>query len=212
MTALQRIAATYLVPVVMLDDAVRAIDTARALLAGGVDVMEITLRTAAGLDAIEAVSRQCPDMLVGVGTVLSQEACREAIARGARFIVSPGYDDAIVEYCLANGVDVLPGCVTPTEIMRAIQAGLRVVKFFPATVYGGIKAIKALGAPFGGMKFVPTGGVGLANLTDYVVPEVFAVGGGWLCERAAIRNGAYDEITRQCAESVKIVSTLRGRS
>lgn len=210
MTIMERIHATYLVPVVVMDDAARAVDTARALLAGGVDVMEITLRTPAGLDAIEAVAKNVPEMLVGAGTVLSLDKCRQAVQRGAKFIVSPGYDPGIVDWCVANGVDVLPGCVTPTEITAAMNAGLSVVKFFPASVYGGLKAIKALSGPFQGIRFVPTGGVGPANLAEFVTPAVFAVGGGWLCEKGAINSGDWAAITEACRQSVAVVREQQG--
>lgn len=209
MTIKDRIHATYLVPVVVMDDAARAVDTAKALLAGGVDVMEITLRTAAGLDAIEAVAKGCPEMLVGAGTVLSLEKCKQAVERGAKFIVSPGYDPAIVTWCVAKGVEILPGCVTPTEITAAMNEGLDVVKFFPASVYGGLKALKALSGPFQSVKFVPTGGVGLANLAEFVTPAVFAVGGGWLCEKDAIHGGDWSAITEICKKSVEIVKENR---
>lgn len=205
----KRIAAAYLVPVVLMDDVSRAADTARALLAGGVDIMEITLRTDAGLASIETVTKQCPDILVGGGTVLSLEHCKEAIRRGARFIVSPGYDPGIVEYCLSAGVDVFPGCVTPTEITRALAAGLRVLKFFPASVYGGAKAIRALAGPFPQVSFIPTGGVDQSNLADYIIPQVFAVGGGWLCDRKTINAGDYRALTAACEQSVRLVRERR---
>jgi 2-dehydro-3-deoxyphosphogluconate aldolase/(4S)-4-hydroxy-2-oxoglutarate aldolase len=134
---LKRIGDTYLIPVVVMDDAERSPDTAKALAAGGVDIMEITLRTEAGLASIEKTAGACPDMVVGAGTVLDLEQCREALARGAQFIVSPGYDPDIVEYCLEHNTAVFPGCVTPTEITAALKAGLNTVKFFPANVYGG---------------------------------------------------------------------------
>jgi 2-dehydro-3-deoxyphosphogluconate aldolase/(4S)-4-hydroxy-2-oxoglutarate aldolase len=205
----ERIGKTYLVPVVVMDDAGRAVDTARAMLAGGVDIMEITLRTDAGLDSIEAAARGCPEVLVGGGTVLSLDRCKEAIRRGARFIVSPGYDPEIVDYCVANNIDVFPGCVTPTEITSALKKGLRVLKFFPASVYGGIKAIKALSGPFPYVTFIPTGGVDLTNLADYITPSVFAIGGGWLCDRKAINAGDYNTITAICEQSVKIIKERR---
>lgn len=205
----KRIGAAYLVPVVVMDDTSRAVDTAKAMLAGGVDVMEITLRTEAGLASIEAVAKDCPGVLVGGGTVLSLDHCKEAVRRGARFIVSPGYDPVIVEYCLSGGIDVFPGCVTPTEITAALKAGLRVLKFFPASVYGGIKAIKALSGPFPHVFFIPTGGVDLSNLGDYITPAVFAVGGGWLCDRKAVNAGDYQAVTAACEQSVKLVKERR---
>ncbi|MDR2110361.1 MAG: bifunctional 4-hydroxy-2-oxoglutarate aldolase/2-dehydro-3-deoxy-phosphogluconate aldolase [Spirochaetaceae bacterium] len=209
MTVKERIGTGYLIPVVVIDDAARAVDTAKALLAGGVDIMEITLRTEAGLRAIEMVTRNCPDILVGGGTVLSPDKCREAVSRGAAFIVSPGFDPEIVEFCLKNKVAVYPGCVTPTEITAALKAGLETVKFFPANVYGGIQAIKALSGPFPQIKFIPTGGVDLGNLAEYMVPQVFAVGGGWLCDRKALNAGNYEAITRTCARSVELVKQAR---
>lgn len=209
MTVMGRIHETFLVPVVVMDEASRAADTARALLAGGVDVMEITLRTAAGLDAIERAGRECPEMLVGAGTVLTLEQCRQAVERGAKFIVSPGFDQEIVDWCVASDIPVLPGCVTPTEITAAMKTGLSVVKFFPANVYGGIKAVKALAGPFPGVRFVPTGGVGAANLKEFVHPAVFAVGGGWLCDKAAVNKGDYEAVTRTCQEAVAIVSETK---
>ena len=209
MTVMEQIHKTYLVPVVVMENADKAVDTAKALVKGGVDVMEITLRTSAGLDAIENVAKGCPDILVGAGTVLSLEQCKEAVSRGAKFIVSPGYDPEIVAWCQANGVDVLPGCVTPTEITTARNAGLRVLKFFPASVYGGLKAIKALSGPFPDMKFVPTGGVGLENLDQFIHPAIFAVGGGWLCEKKAIQEENWEAITQVCLQSRKIVQDKR---
>lgn len=209
MTVMEQIHKTYLVPVVVMENADKAVDTAKALASGGVDVMEITLRTGAGLDAIENVAKGCPDTLVGAGTVLSLEQCREAVSRGAKFIVSPGYDPEVVAWCQANRIDVLPGCVTPSEITTARNTGLRVVKFFPASVYGGLKAIKALSGPFPDMKFVPTGGVGLENLDQFVTPEVFAIGGGWLCEKKAIQEENWEAIRQICLQSQKIVQDKR---
>jgi 2-dehydro-3-deoxyphosphogluconate aldolase/(4S)-4-hydroxy-2-oxoglutarate aldolase len=195
-----------LVPVVVIDDAADAEPAAAALAAGGVPIMEITLRTDAGLDAIAAAagSRGADGVLIGAGTVLSLAQAQEAVRRGARFVVSPGFDRELVSWCLAEGVAVLPGCVTPTEITAAIAMGLDVLKFFPANIYGGIKAIKALSGPFPDIRFIPTGGVDLSNLAEYRIPEILAVGGGWLCPRAAIREGRFDAITEACAASVKV--------
>ena len=140
--SLNRFRSTGVVPVVVLDDAKDAIPTARALLAGGVDVMEITFRTAAAADSIKAVSENCPDMLVGAGTVVTLDQCKQALECGAKFIVSPGFDPEVVSWCVERNVPITPGCVTPTEIMAAMKLGLNVVKFFPAGVYGGLKAMK----------------------------------------------------------------------
>lgn len=210
MNELQRIEAAGVVPVVVLDRADDAVPTARALLAGGVDVMEITFRTAAAAESIRAVAEACPEMLVGAGTVITLEQCRQAVACGAKFIVAPGFDEEVVRWCIEHGVAVTPGCVTPTEIMAAMKLGLRVVKFFPAGVYGGLKALKALAAPFGGVRFIPTGGVDAHNLSEFLsAPFVHAVGGSWLCPRAAVASGEYEQITALCREAEAIVREVR---
>ena len=159
MNSLERLRNAAVVPVVVLENADDAVPTAQALLARGVDVMEITFRTDAAADSIAAVSRQCPDMLVGAGTVITLEQCKKAVEMGAGFIVSPGFSEEVVDWCVRHDVAVTPGCVTPTEIMSAMSHGLQVVKFFPANVYGGLDAMKALSGPFGGIRFIPTGGV-----------------------------------------------------
>ena len=209
--SLNRFRSTGVVPVVVLDDAKDAIPTARALLTGGVDVMEITFRTAAAADSIKAVSENCPDMLVGAGTVVTLDQCKQALECGAKFIVSPGFDPEVVSWCAERNVPVTPGCVTPTEIMAAMKLGLNVVKFFPAGVYGGLKAMKSLSAPFGGVKFIPTGGVDAKNLKEYLeAPFVHAVGGSWLCPKKEIAVGNFDAITALCREASEIVKEVRG--
>lgn len=202
---------TGIVPVVVLDDAKDAVPTAKALLTGGVDVMEITFRTAAAADSIKAVSENCPDMLVGAGTVVTLDQCKQALECGAKFIVSPGFDPEVVSWCVERNVPITPGCVTPTEIMAAMKLGLNVVKFFPAGVYGGRKAMKSLSAPFGGVKFIPTGGVDAKNLKEYLeAPFVHAVGGSWLCPKKEIAVGNFDAITALCREASQIVKEVRG--
>jgi len=202
MDVLNRLAAAGVVPVVVLDDAKDAVPTAKALLAGGIDVMEITFRTAAAADSIAAVAKECPDMLVGAGTVITLEQCKKAVECGAKFIVSPGFSDEVVGWCVENGIAITPGCVTPTEIMAAMAHGLKVVKFFPANVYGGLNAMKALSGPFGGIKFIPTGGVNGANVGEYIVaPFIHAVGGSWVCAKADIAAGNFDKITALCKQA-----------
>ena len=202
MTVLERFARVGIVPVVVLDDAKDAVATANAMLAGGVDVMEITFRTAAAPDAIRAVSESCPDMLVGAGTILTLEQCKKAVEIGAKFIVSPGFDAEVVSWCVENNIPVTPGCVTPTEITAALKLGLKVIKFFPANVYGGLNAMKNLAAPFVGIKFLPTGGVNAANIREYIdAPFIHAVGGSWVCPKADIAAGNFEKITALCAEA-----------
>lgn len=195
---------SIIVPVVVIEDAKDAVSTAKALLSGGISVMEITLRTAAALDSIRNVAAQCPDMTVGVGTVLDVEQAKQAVEAGAKFIVSPGFDEETVKWCLEKEIDVTPGCVTPTEIMAARKLGLRVVKFFPANVYGGLKAITNLAAPFTDMQFIPTGGVNTENIAEFVAnPAIFAVGGSWVCKKADISEGNFDKIAELCREARK---------
>lgn len=204
MEVLERMARSGIVPVVVLDDAKDAVLTAKAMLAGGIDVMEITFRTAAAADSIRAVAAECPEMLVGAGTVVNLEQCRLAVECGAKFIVAPGYDEESVAWCCENGIAVTPGCVTPTEIMMAKKHGLNVVKFFPANVYGGLSALKALSGPFPGLKFIPTGGVSQQNLAEFAAsPFVHAVGGSWVCPKNEIAAGSFDKITALCKEARK---------
>ncbi len=199
MTVLEKLRNAIVVPVVVLDKAEDAVPAANALLDGGVGVMEITFRTAAAADSIAAVAENCPDMLVGAGTVLNLDQCKLAIEKGAKFIVSPGFDAEVVTYCLENDIAVVPGCVTPTEIMAALKLGVNVVKFFPANVYGGLSAMKNLSAPFGNVKFVPTGGVNTANIKEYFSASfIHAVGGSWVCPKADIAAGNFEKITELC--------------
>ncbi len=204
MDVLSRLANAGVVPVVVLDRVEDAVPTAKAMVAGGVDVMEITFRTAAAPEAIRAVSEGCPDMLVGAGTVLNLEQCKLAVEMGAKFIVSPGFDAGVVGWCIENGIAVTPGCVTPTEITAAVNMGLKVVKFFPANVYGGLNAMKNLSAPFVGVKFMPTGGVNADNIKEYIdAPFIHAVGGSWVCPKADIAAGNFEKITALCAQARK---------
>mgnify|MGYP005888894359 FL=1 len=210
LVVLQLMKKSGVIPVVVLDDTAQALPTANALLAGGVSVMEITFRTAAAASSIKAVSESCPEMLVGAGTVVTLEQCKQALECGAKFIVSPGFDPEVVSWCMERNIPITPGCVTPTEIMTAMKLGLNVVKFFPAGVYGGLKAMKALAAPFGGVKFIPTGGVDAKNLKEYLeAPFVHAVGGSWLCPKKEIAAGNFDAVTALCREASEIVKEVR---
>ncbi len=202
MDTLERFSRAGIVPVVVIDHAADALPTARALLDGGVDVMEITFRTEAAPEAIRAVAEGCPEMLVGAGTVVTLDQCRQAVEAGAKFIVAPGYDEEAVSWCVDQGIPVLPGCVTPTEIMAAMKHGLKVLKFFPAGVYGGLSAMKALSGPFKGVKFVPTGGVGPQNAGEYGAASfIHAVGGSWVCAQDDIASHQFQRITQLCREA-----------
>ncbi|MBQ4651491.1 MAG: bifunctional 4-hydroxy-2-oxoglutarate aldolase/2-dehydro-3-deoxy-phosphogluconate aldolase [Oscillospiraceae bacterium] len=202
MTVLERLRNSIVVPVVVLDDAKDAVPTAKAMAAGGVDVMEITFRTAAAPECIKAVSEACPEVLVGAGTIVNLEQCKLAVEMGAKFIVSPGFDAEVVGWCVENNIAVCPGCVTPSEIMAALKFGLKVLKFFPANVYGGLKALKALSGPFVGLKFIPTGGVSTANIKEFMAEGfIHAVGGSWVCPKAEIAAGNFEKITQLCKEA-----------
>ena len=204
MTVMERLANSVVVPVVVLDKVEDAVPLAKAMAAGGVDTMEITFRTACAPDAIRAVAENCPDVLVGAGTIVNLDQCKLAIEMGAKFIVSPGFSDEIVGYCVANGVAVAPGCVTPTEIMGALKHGLKMVKFFPANVYGGLNALKNLAGPFQGLKFLPTGGVNNGNIKEFIdTPFIHAVGGSWVCPKADVLAGNWEKITQLCIDARK---------
>lgn len=209
MDLIQEFYKTGVVPVVVIDDAKDAVPTAQALLAGGVNVMEITFRTAAAPDAIKVVAENCPDMIVGAGTIVTLEQCKKAVDCGAKFIVSPGFDEEVAKWCVAQELLIIPGCVTPTEIMAAMELGLKILKFFPANVYGGLKGMKALSGPFGGVKFVPTGGVSGDNLSEYIAaPFIHAVGGSWLCAKSDISAGNFEKITKLCREARETVAAV----
>ena len=210
MTFSEKVYETGIVPVVVLNNVENAVPLAGALLKGGIDFMEITFRTECAAECISVISREVPEMTVGAGTVLNVDQAKLAVEKGAKFIVSPGLDEETVLWALENYIPVIPGAVTPTEIMKAIGLGLKVVKFFPADVYGGIKAIKALSAPFGQVKFLPTGGVSEANLKDFITKKsVAAVGGSWVCKKDDIINHDWDKITELSANAVKIIKENR---
>lgn len=200
---LQRLSRTGIVPVIAIDDAEKAVPLARALTAGGLPAAEVTFRTAAGEEAIRRIARECPEVLVGAGTVLNLEQCDRALAAGARFIVSPGYNETLVNYCVEKGVPVLPGCANASDMTRAVNAGLKLVKFFPAEQSGGVSFLKAL-APVFPLDFMPTGGVNTKNLMDYLsFDRVAACGGTWMVKKDLISGGQWDEITRISREAVK---------
>lgn len=204
MDVLSSLRAARLVPVVVLDDAANAEGLAEALVAGGLPVAEVTFRTAAAADCIRAMSAR-GDMLVGAGTVLTPAQVDEAVAAGASYVVSPGLSRAVVERCQEHGVLALPGAVTATEIQAALELGLTTVKFFPAGTSGGAPSIAALAAPFAGVSFVPTGGVGPKNLQDYlVIRAVAAVGGSWMVPRDRVAAGDFDGIRTLTADAVAL--------
>lgn len=200
---IRRIHAIGIVPVIAIEDANKAVPLAKALAAGGLPAAEVTFRTAAGEEAIRQIAQHCPDVLVGAGTVLSIEQCDRALDAGAKFIVSPGYNEALVAHCLEKGVPVLPGCVNASDMTRAVNAGLTHVKFFPAGQSGGVSTLKALAPVFPSLQFMPTGGVNTQNMMDYLgYDRIFACGGTWMVKKELIEGERWEEITRICKEAV----------
>ena len=209
MDVLSQLAANRLVPVVVLDDAKDADGLAGALVAGGLPVAEITFRTAAADESIRVMAAR-GDVLVGAGTVLTVEQVDKAVAAGAHYIVSPGTNRAVVERAQEHGVLALPGAVTATEIQAALELGLTTVKFFPAGTSGGSNAISALAAPFGDVTFVPTGGVGVDNLHEYLSLKcIAAVGGSWMVPRNLVTAGDFDAVRVLVAQAVELATSLR---
>lgn len=193
------------VPLVQSDDPKTALKISEALLEGGLDVLEVVLRTDAALDCLEAIAKEFPNAHVGAGTVLSAAQSEEVIRRGASFIVSPGLDPASVAVAAEAGLPILPGISTATELQAAWNLGLRTVKLFPASLVGGPKMLKALSSVYRDVRFMPTGGVSAANLKDYLgVPAVLACGGSWLTPKDAIASGDFKTITRLAQEAIAI--------
>ncbi len=200
-----------IVPVVVLDDAKDAEPLARALCAGGLPCAEVTFRTAAAEESIRIISKQFPEMLVGAGTVLSTEQADRAVEAGAKFIVSPGLNPKVVQYCLDKKIPVTPGTQTPSEMEQALEMGLDVVKFFPAEPAGGLKMIKAVAAPYTTLKFMPTGGINLGNVEDYLkYDRILACGGSWMVKGDLVRAGKFDEIEKMTGDAANLVKKLRG--
>lgn len=205
MAIIDRIRAARLLPVVVLERAEDAAPLARALLAGGLDVAEVTFRSDAAAESIARIAQQVPDMLIGVGTVLTPAQVDLAVASGARFLVTPGYNPAVVAQAKASGVAIIPGINNPTGVETAMAAGLSLVKFFPAEPTGGVPFLKALTGPYGGMEFIPTGGISTANLKTYLaLKAVVACGGSWMVDPALIRAGDFYRITQLTAEAVAL--------
>ncbi len=197
-----------IVPVVAIDRVVDSVPLADALSAAGLPVAEITLRTVAGLAAIAALADQ-PDFTVGAGTVHTVDQAKQVAEAGAKFVVTPGFNPKTVQWCLENEMPIYPGVSSPTDLETAIEFGLTVVKFFPAEMIGGAKMIKALQGPYGDIRFIPTGGINISNLNDYLsLPSVVACGGSWMVKSDLINEGKFDDIKRLTVEAC----TMAGRS
>ncbi len=193
------------VPVIVIDDPANAVPLARALMQGGIACAEITFRTAAASDALRRITAEIPDMLVGAGTVLTTEQAAWAKAAGAQFVVSPGLNPRVVDYCLTHKLPVYPGVCTPTEIEAALAKGLRVLKFFPAEAIGGLRYLKAMSAPYGDVEFIPTGGINAENLVAYLgFEKVIACGGTWMAPTEWIAQGQFDRIRDESRKANEI--------
>lgn len=211
-TVAEKIAGFGVVPVVVLDDVKDAAPLAKALVEGGLPCAEVTFRTAAAEESIRIMATEYPDMFVGAGTVLTIEQVDRAVVAGAKFIVSPGFDPEIVDYCLEKEIPVFPGCITPSEVAQAVKRGLKVVKFFPAEQFGGVATIKAMAAPYVGLKFMPTGGVSAKNLESYLsCDKIIACGGSWMVKGDLVKAGKFDEIKNLTEEAVKLAASIRNK-
>ena len=208
---LKQIEAFGVVPVVVLNDAKDAAPLAKALCEGGLPCAEVTFRTEAAEESIRIMATEFPEMVIGAGTVLTIDQVDRAVGAGAKFIVSPGFDPEIVDYCISKGIVVLPGCITPSEVAQAVKRGLEVVKFFPAEQFGGIATIKALAAPYTSVRFMPTGGISAKNLADYLgFKKIIACGGSWMVKGDMVAAGEFDKIKEMTAEAVALVKEIRG--
>ncbi|MCQ2587467.1 MAG: bifunctional 4-hydroxy-2-oxoglutarate aldolase/2-dehydro-3-deoxy-phosphogluconate aldolase [Treponema sp.] len=210
-TVLEKIGKTGIIPVVVLNDAKDAEPLAESLVKGGLPCAEVTFRTAAAEECIKLMSKKFPEMFVGAGTVLTTEQVDRAIGAGAKFIVSPGFNPKVVEYCIKNNYPICPGIMTPTELEMALDFGLDVVKFFPAENAGGLKMIKAMAAPYTMMKFMPTGGINSTNVRDYLAcDKILACGGSWMVKGDLVKAGNFAEIEKLTREAAAIVKEIRG--
>ena len=209
--AIKRFSEVGIIPVVVLNDAKDAEPLGQALMEGGLPAAEVTFRTDAAEESIRIMAEKFPDMLVGAGTVLTIDQAERAVAAGAKFIVSPGFDPEIVQFCLDRDIPVCPGVQTPSEVIQAYKFGLDHVKFFPAENSGGLAMIKAVGAAFPNMKFMPTGGISASNVTEYLEnSKIFCCGGSWMVKGDMIKAGEFDKIKKLVAEAAAIVKEVRG--
>lgn len=202
-----------IIPVLEIDSVDRAAPLAESLLAGGLSIAEVTLRTDAALGAIKSIANNVNRVIVGAGTVITREQASAAYDAGAQFLVCPGMIEEVILYAQENQIPVLAGAITPTEMIRGINLGLDILKFFPAETMGGLSAIKAMSDPFPQLRFIPTGGIKLENATQYLQsPKIHAVGGSWMAKRQMIADGKFDEITRLTKEASDLVKNIRRES
>ena len=212
-SVLEELAGYGVVPVVVLNRAEDARPLAEALCRGGLKCAEVTFRTDAAEESIKIMSESFPEMLVGAGTVLTTEQVDRAVAAGAKFIVSPGFDPEVVDYCIDKNIPVVPGTITPSEVAQGVKRGLKLLKFFPAEQAGGLAMIKAMAAPYTMVRFMPTGGINAGNLPDYLAcDKIAACGGSWMVKASLVDNKEYDRIEEMTREAVRIVKSIISKS
>lgn len=200
------------IPVLEIENGENALPLAEALQTGGLPIAEITLRTEAALESIRRIARDLPDVLVGAGSVTNREQAQAAQDAGAQFVVLPGMIDEVVLWAQKQQIPILAGAVTPTEMIRGINLGLKILKFFPSETLGGLQAIKAMSDPFPGLRFIPSGGIRLENLAEYLrMPKIHAVGGSWMAKRAMIAEKNFDEIQRLAGQASAVVREIRSQ-
>ena len=208
---LEELCSYGVIPVVVLNRTEDAKPLAKALCEGGLKCAEVTFRTDAAQESIRIMSKEYPDMMVGAGTVLTIDQVDRAVSAGAKFIVSPGFDPDIVDYCIDKSIPVVPGCMTPSEVAQGVKRGLEVLKFFPAEQAGGVAMIKAMAAPYTSVRFMPTGGINAGNLEQYLsFKKIVACGGSWMVKADLIDSGDFEKITQLTKEAVGLVKSIRG--
>ncbi len=208
---LQDLCCYGVIPVVVINKTEDAKPLAKALCEGGLKCAEVTFRTDAAQEAIRIMSQEYPDMMVGAGTVLTIDQVDRAVSAGAKFIVSPGFDPEIVDYCIDKDIPIVPGCMTPSEVAQGVKRGLEVLKFFPAQQAGGVAMIKAMAAPYTSVMFMPTGGINADNLEQYLsFKKIAACGGSWMVKADLIDSKDFEKITELTKEAVRLVKSIRG--
>lgn len=206
---LKKLGTIGIVPVVVIDDVEKAVPLAKALVAGGIPCAEVTFRTAEAEEAIKRMAAEVPELIVGAGTVLTTDQADRAVAAGAKFLVSPGFNRKVVEYCNEKGYLMTPGTSRPSDVEQALECGLEVIKFFPAEAAGGLPMIKAMCGPYTNVKFMPTGGINAGNLNNYLAyDKILCCGGSWMVKGSLIKEGKFDEITKLCREAVEVMLGL----
>jgi 2-dehydro-3-deoxyphosphogluconate aldolase / (4S)-4-hydroxy-2-oxoglutarate aldolase len=207
---LNKIQELGVIPIIEIEDSSIIEDVGRVLLAGGLPLTEITFRTSAAEVSIQKLTKTYPQIIVGAGTIINVSQAEEAVNSGAKFLVSPGFSEQIVEWAINHSILIIPGVATPSEILNAMDYGLSVLKYFPIEQLGGVKMLTSLAGPFKTIKFVPTGGISMSNLADYIrLPNVLACGGSWIAHKSLLRSGRFDEITQRARDAINVIRKAR---